>query len=195
MTPPCATRLQPRGLPDRRQRPRLRASAKRKAAQEILGSGQPRRASLPDNDAIDAALLSHLQLFDDEHARRVSRRRQVALDLMDLLQDYEPMVTGAVWKGIVAEHAPIHLQSFSDHAKELAIFLVNQGIAYDPVTMPHLSGRGEAEAMAFYWRDEPVIVSTMICASSVLRHAGAARARLAERGNRQALLARWTNEQ
>ncbi len=160
------------------------ATAKHKAAQALsAGNG---RAVLPDNDDIDAALLEHLRLFDDDHDDRVRRRREVALELMDMLAEFEPMLTGAVWKGIVAEHAPIHLQAFSDSAKDLAIDLLNRNISYDAVTVPHLSGRGEAEALAFYWRDEPVILATYD--RRELRSGKRRGNRAAERGSRGALI-------
>ena len=160
------------------------ASAKVKAAQALAAGGS--RAALPDNDDIDAALLDHLRLFDDEHDSRVRRRRQVALELMEMLADYDPMLTGAVWKGIVAEHAPIHLQAFSDSAKDLAIELLNRNVRYEAVSVPHLSGRGEAEALAFYWRDEPVLLATYD--RRELRSAPRRGHREPERGSRAALL-------
>lgn len=162
------------------------ASAKIKAAQAVLGGASLPRNALPDNDDIDAALLEHLRLFDADHDARVRRRREAALELMEMFEDFDPMVTGAVWKGIVAEHAPIHLQAFSDSTKDLAIDLLNRDIPFEAVTVPHLSGRGEAEAMAFYWRDEPVILAAY--ERRELRSAPRRSARPPERGSRQALL-------
>jgi hypothetical protein len=135
------------------------ASAKRKAQQQILGNASAPRNALPDNDLIDAALLEHLSLFDDDHTDRVKRRRTVALELMDMLENFNLHLTGAVWKGIVTEYAPIHLQAFSDDSKEMTITLLTRRIRFDSVTVPHLKGTGEVEAMTFYWRDEPVILS------------------------------------
>ncbi|MEZ5658781.1 MAG: UDP-N-acetylmuramate--alanine ligase [Burkholderiaceae bacterium] len=160
------------------------ASAKFKAAESLGCAGM--RQSLPDNEDIDAALLAHLQLFDEDHEARVRRRREVALELMEMLSDHDPMLTGAVWKGIVAEHAPIHLQAFSDNAKDLAIDLLNRNIRFDAVTVPHLSGRGEAEALAFFWRDEPVLLATYD--RREMRSAPRKGSRPAERGSRQALI-------
>jgi hypothetical protein len=136
------------------------ASAKRRAARQIAGD-RPLRSAMPDNDEIDAALLEHLNLFDDEHPRRVFRRRQVAAALMRNLADFSPYLTGAVWKGIVAEHAPIHLQLFHDDPKEIEIALLNAGIRFDVETLPHFRDRtrDEVEAIVFWWREEPVMLS------------------------------------
>mgnify|MGYP001009879489 FL=1 len=53
-------------------------------------------------------------------------------------------------------------------------------------TVPHLSGRGEAEALAFYWRDEPVLLATYD--RREMRSAPRKGSRQAERGSRQALI-------
>ena len=135
------------------------ASAKRKAARQILGNGAPPGRSLPDNDMIDAALLEHLSLFDDGHAERVARRRRVAADLMRALEGFAPYLTGAVWKGIVAEHAPIHLQLFHDNPKEVEVHLLNEGVRFEVDTTPHFRNRDEVEAILFWWRNEPVMLS------------------------------------
>ena len=135
-------------------------SAKRKAAKQVFGDGHVSAALLPDNDQIDQFLLEHLQLFDPDHDQRVARYRQAALFWMERLADFNPYLAGAVWKGIVAEHAPIHLQAFTDEAKDLEIQLLNDGIQFDVVEIAHFAGRGDVPALTFYWeRDLPILVS------------------------------------
>src|SRR5690606_20896621 len=135
------------------------AAAKRKAAREITGRSRLPASALPDNDAIDDALAEHLALFDDEHEARVLRRREAAASLMQWLAPFDPYLTGAVWKGIVAEHAPIHLQAFHDNPKDIGIALLDHRIDYETTTMAHLRDTSEVETLAFYWRDEPVLLS------------------------------------
>ena len=91
-------------------------SAKRKAARQVFGDGHINAAMLPDNDEIDQSLLEHLELFDRAHELRVARYREAALYWMEQLDEFNPYLAGAVWKGIVAPHAPIHLQVFTDDA-------------------------------------------------------------------------------
>jgi len=161
-------------------------AAKRKAAREITGRNRPPVAALPDNDAIDDALAEHFALFDEEHDARVLRRREVAASLMQWLEPFDPYLTGAVWKGIVAEHAPIHLQVFHDNSKEIGIALLDHQVRFETTTMAHLRDASEVETFAFYWQDEPVLLS--LYARDDLR--GALRpsgARGAERGNLRAL--------
>ena len=135
------------------------ASAKRKAAQRLLGERGGAKASMPDNEEIDAALLEHLQLFDTGHAERVARRRRVAAELMLRLEAFQPYLTGAVWKGIVTEHAPIHLQLFHDNTKDVQIDLLNRGVDFDVGSMPHFRGGPDVEAIRFWMADSPVLLS------------------------------------
>ena len=133
--------------------------AKRKAARELFGDGVP-RAVMPDNDEVDEALREHLDLFDAEpHAQRVSAMRDAALALMQELAPFDPHVTGAAWKGIVAEHAMLHLQLFSDSGKEVAIHLLNAGIEPQATEAPHFRGQGTVEALAFEYRGQTVLLS------------------------------------
>ena len=161
-------------------------SAKRKAARQVWGpSAMPKRA-MPDNETVDQALLEHLSLFDEGHLDRVRRRRQVALELMTLLEDYNLHLTGAVWKGIVTEFSPVHLQAFHDNTKEITMTLLNRGIDFTPVMLPHLKGSGEVEAMTFYWHDEPVIIA----AYEAREWRSAPRSTNPDRGSKAALQAR-----
>lgn len=163
-------------------------SAKQKAAREVAGGDRLPRNTLPDNDEIDTALREHLALFDDEHPQRLARMRRAALALMDRLADFTPLATGAVWKGIAAEHAPIHLQLFHDNAKEVAFRLLGDGIEGEAGTMPHFRlPESEVEALGFEWRGEPVVLS--LYAHDDLRGALRAVDGRVQRGNRAALAA------
>jgi hypothetical protein len=137
-------------------------SAKRKAVQQLLDGDAPPRGAMPDNGEVDEALREHLALFDDGHPARVARMRRVALALMRELADYGPYLTGAVWKGIVSEHAPIHLQLFHDDVKDVEMRLLNDGVDFEVGEVPHFrgdGGRGDVEALMTTWRGEPVMLS------------------------------------
>lgn len=163
-------------------------SAKKKAARRVFGADSIPKGVLPDNDEIDAALREHLDLFDEDHAARWQRRGRVALALMQRLAAFQPYATGAVWKGIVAEHAPIHLQLFHDNAKEIEVDLLNDGIDFDVATLPHFRGPGEVEVLAFEWQDETVLLS--LYGSDDLRGALKGGEAGPQRGDRQALARR-----
>lgn len=137
-------------------------SAKRKAAQQLLDDRSVPRGAMPDNTEVDEALREHLALFDDDHPARVERMRRTALALMRRLAGYTPFLTGAVWKGIVAEHAPIHIQMFHDDTKDIEMRLLNDGIDFDVGEVAHFRGdgaRADVEALMLTWRGEPVMLS------------------------------------
>lgn len=134
-------------------------SAKRKAARDVLGEGRIGHASLPDNDLVDHFLLEHLDLFDPGHGARVVRYREVALAWMTRLAAYNPYLTGAAWKGIVAVHAPVHVQLFTDDQKELEIGLIDDRIDYDVSDFPHFAGHGEVPAFHFETEDVPMLLT------------------------------------
>jgi hypothetical protein len=156
-------------------------SAKRKAVEQLLDDARPPRGAMPDNAEVDEALREHLALFDDAHPARVARMRAVALALMGELAAFRPYLTGAVWKGIVAEHAPIHLQLFTDDVKDVEMRLLNDGHDFEVGEVPHFRGDGRAdvEALMLVWRGEPVMLT--LHPSDDLR--GALRGTPAERGD------------
>lgn len=160
-------------------------SAKRRALEQVTGGRSAPRGAVPDNAEVDAALAEHLALFDDGHPARVDRMRRVALALMDRLADFRPHLTGAVWKGIVAEHVPIHLQLFVDDPKDVQARLIDERLEHDVGEVPHFrgDGRDDVEALMLHWRDEPVMLS--LYRTDELR--GALRGTPPERGDAAAL--------
>jgi hypothetical protein len=134
--------------------------AKQRAAAEIFGRTIP-KAAMPDQVEIEAALLEHLNLFDEQgHRERCHQLRRACASLMQLLSEFKPFVTGAAWKGIVAEHAHGHLQVFSDDSKELCFFLLNQGLQFDSVEVAHFSRRNSfIEALSLEWQGWPFQIS------------------------------------
>lgn len=135
-------------------------AAKLKAARQVLGGASAPRGAMPDSDEIDHALREHLELFDPDHGERLARRREVAVEWMTRLAHFQPYLTGAVWKGICADHAPIHLQLFHDNAKEVEMQLLDDRLRFDVATLPHFRDpRESVEALAFEWRGEPVLLS------------------------------------
>ncbi len=162
-------------------------SARAKAVKRTVGERTIARGSVPDDEELETALLEYLELFDPEHRERLHRRRKVALEWMSELQAFQPYATGAVWRGIAAEHAPVHLQLFHDNPKDVEIDLLNRGVRFEVLTLPSLHDRNaEVEALSFFWRGEPVLLS--LHDSRDVRGALKRDARgRADRGDRQAL--------
>jgi len=102
--------------------------AKRKAARQ---AGAPDSRNLPNNVEIEEALRAYQDLYQaEEHPELLARLRGLALETMRLLEPFEPHLTGSVLSGAVGRHGDIHLQLYTDSAKELEIFLLNRGIPF-----------------------------------------------------------------
>jgi len=100
--------------------------AKKKAARQL---GLPLHTPLPDNAEVEAELRAYRSLYDEEgHVELLDALRRSALDLLDLLADFRPYLTGSVLDGTAGEHSFIDLLLFADSAKEVEIFLLNRGI-------------------------------------------------------------------
>ncbi|HZX32830.1 MAG TPA: hypothetical protein VFF03_15880 [Rhodocyclaceae bacterium] len=105
--------------------------AKKKAARQL---GLPDHTAFPDNAEVEAELRAYLSIYrDGEHAILLHNLRQTALELMELLADFRPYLTGSVLDGTAGEHSRIDILLFADSAKEVEIFLLNQGIDFEHV--------------------------------------------------------------
>jgi hypothetical protein len=102
--------------------------AKRKAAQQM---GAPDTRNLPTNAEIDQALRVFRELFQkDEHQEVLRALRRQALEAMELLQAFNPYLTGSVLSGSAGRHSDINLLLYTDSPKEVEIFLMNRQIPY-----------------------------------------------------------------
>lgn len=100
--------------------------AKKKAARQL---GLPEHTAFPDNAEVEAELRAYRSLYQDEgHAELLSALRHSALELLELLVDFNPWLTGSVLDGTAGEHSHIDILLFADSAKEVEIFLLNRGI-------------------------------------------------------------------
>ena len=105
-------------------------SAKRRAAEELYGAGT--RVTLPDNAVVESELRRYLATFGgDGHRQRLLALRQVAATLMQRLEGFNPHVVGAVLNGTATEHSDVHLHLFADSAKDVELFLLDQGTDFE----------------------------------------------------------------
>ncbi|MDO9635687.1 MAG: hypothetical protein Q7I95_01895, partial [Thiobacillus sp.] len=80
-------------------------SAKRKAARQL---GAPDSGNLPDNQQIEEALRSYQALYQaDETRTQLALLRQVAIEYMEQLADFDPHLTGSVLNGTAGRHTGI----------------------------------------------------------------------------------------
>lgn len=109
--------------------------AKKKAARQL---GLPDHTSFPDNAEVEEELRAYRSLYqDEEHAELLHSLRETALELMELLADYRPYLTGSVLDGTAGPQSNIDILLFADSAKDVEIFLLNQGIDYEHAEPRH----------------------------------------------------------
>jgi hypothetical protein len=105
------------------------AAAKQKAARQM---GVTEKGLLPDNREIEAALRTHLSLFQcDTQPRECRALRQIAVDVMRRLQLFSPWLVGSVLSGTANRFSPIELEIVTDDAKQLEMFFLNQGLPFE----------------------------------------------------------------
>lgn len=128
--------------------------AKRKAARQL---GAVNADELPNNAEIEAEVRTHLALFqDEEHLERQHAMRLAAIEVMRELQDFRPYLTGAVLEGTAGRYSEVELDLFPESAKEVEIFFLNHGVAYEH-REPRRNQPDAPEAiLAFDWDDIPV---------------------------------------
>jgi hypothetical protein len=171
------------------------ATAKRKAARQVVGDTRIDGTWLPDNDQIEEEIREYQALFQSDSQPAVLRRlREIALEWMQRLDAFNPFLTGAVLNGTAGEHSDIHLQIFCDNAKDVAIWLLNANVQYEVSETRHFAARGYVETLSFMWRasrnEEPVGVHVALYNTDDLRGAVRADARgRVPRANAQALQA------
>lgn len=134
-------------------------SAKRKAARQVLGDAPNPPNVLPDNDMIEEQVRQYNALFlADSQPARLFQLRMIALQVMEALQQFHPLLSGPVLNGTAGPHDEIYLQLFAESAKEIHIFLLNKNVVLDMSESPHFKGaRYDAvETASFLWKNEGV---------------------------------------
>ena len=128
--------------------------AKRKAARQ-LGAGP--NEELPTNSEIDDAVRAYQTLYlADEQPEQLRTLRSATLELMAELDRFRPYATGGVVDGTAGRFTAIELQVFADSAKDVELFLLNNGVDFDSRD-PRRPDRNSPETtLLFDWDDLPV---------------------------------------
>lgn len=104
------------------------AQAKRKAARSL---GLPEGTPLPENAEVDSELRIYQRLFqNDEQTERIEHLRRKAAEMMEIMQRFNAYLTGPVLDGSAGRYAEIDIQLFTDSAKDVEIFLLNQHLDF-----------------------------------------------------------------
>jgi hypothetical protein len=150
------------------------ATAKRKAARQLLGEARVPGEWLPDNEQIEAEVRAYQALFHaDTQPRVLALLRRVALLAMEDLAPFRPYLAGAVLNGTATEHSDIHLQCFCDSPKDVALHLLNAGVDFETSETRHFAGRGEVETLSFLWKGQwPALRDARLLAGEVRAELG-----------------------
>ena len=123
------------------------AAAKRRALKML---GLPQRTALPDNAQVEDAVREHLAIFcTDTQPAELAALRALALQWMQRLAPFQPLLGGAVWRGTATRLSDVYLQLFADDAKAVEMALLDQRIAYDATRVAGLQGQ-EVDALSIH---------------------------------------------
>lgn len=146
-------------------------AAKRKAVRQL---GLPEGKNLPSNQEVELALRDYRQLYQPEHGNVLHRLRLHAAKLLERFDRFSPYLTGSVLSGLAGPHSDINLLIYTDDAKAVEVFCINQGLVYkmDPQ-------RGGADFPTLRFEDDGITVRLSIRPENEARVHGTERVRLA----------------
>ncbi|MDP3088047.1 MAG: hypothetical protein Q8M99_07710 [Methylotenera sp.] len=105
------------------------AYAKKKACRQFEGLDN---SALPSNSEIEEELKLYNALFlSDEQPENLINLRKNALFTMQLLEKFNPHLTGAVLDGTAGLGSETHIHLFADSLKDVEMFLLNQDIPFE----------------------------------------------------------------
>jgi len=130
--------------------------AKRKAARAL---GASESESLPTNDEIEAELRSYQALYqEEEHPQRLRQLREVALEVMALLDPFRPYLTGGVLDGTAGRYAEVEIELFADSSKDVEILLLSHNISYEIAESQRQGPDAPEVRLRLGWDGVPVIL-------------------------------------
>lgn len=121
--------------------------AKRKAARQL---GVEDANCLPGNAEIETELRLYLQLYlSESHPASLRQLRSDALATMNMLERFDPQLTGPVLDGTAGRYAETDIHLFADNAKEVEFFLLNNKIPYQTSARLYHSGHEQFQIPIF----------------------------------------------
>jgi predicted nucleotidyltransferase len=131
--------------------------AKRKAARQ-LGAGESE--ALPSNEEVAIELRAYQSLYqDDEQVERLRELRLAALEVMELLADFRPYLTGAVLDGTAGRYAEVEIELFADSAKDVEIYLLSRNISYEIAESRQQRPDAPETRLRIEWQDATILLS------------------------------------
>lgn len=116
-------------------------AAKRKAAAHL---GARETQNMPRNVEIEEALQQYQRLFQsDSQPEQLRALRLAARQAMQLLSGFEPRLVGSVLSGSAGQYSDVNLHLFADTPEDVALFLMQSEIPFEPADRRLRLGRGE----------------------------------------------------
>ena len=152
-------------------------TAKRKAARS-LGAGDGE--ALPTNEEIELELRAWQSLFqEDEQRERLHDLRITALEIMQLLGEFHPYLTGGALDGTAGRYSVLEIELFADSSKDVEIALLSHGISYDIAT----TRRTDIDTqLTLQWNDLPVMITIYPFAAERQQVSGTQKGKARKRG-------------
>ena len=86
----------------------------------------------------------------DERRERLLRMRREALEVMELLKEFNPKLIGSVWRGTANRNSDIDIVVFSRDRNPVIEALTNRGLKIIAVEVAHAVKNGSGEATHIY---------------------------------------------
>ncbi len=103
--------------------------AKRKAGRQL---GIMEDNCMPTNAEVEEEIKLFHEIYNsDGQAEALQQLRSDALIVMQMLERFNPYLTGAVLDGTAGRHAPTDIHLYADSLKEVEMFLLNQQVPYE----------------------------------------------------------------
>ena len=118
---------------------------------------------MPTNDEVDAALQAYRALYRQEHGDELRALRELAVRVMAELAAFNPYLTGSVLRGSAGKYAGVHLQLFTESAKQVELQLLNNGVKFRTGNRRLFAGHLVVDAPVLtYARDEIEVHLTLL---------------------------------
>jgi hypothetical protein len=144
------------------------ASAKRKAARQ---AGVPETRQLPTNEEVDEALRVYQTLYaGDTHTERLRELRAHAVEAMRDLARFNPYLTGSVLTGSAGKYADINLHLYTDSAKAVEIYLLDNDVPYHAGQTRLYVAEDAKIVPTFTIDDDGIEIELIVLALDDLRH-------------------------
>src|ERR1035438_1980312 len=131
--------------------------AKRKAARALgAGEGEAR----PTNQEVEAELRAYQSIYQEaELPGRLKLLRETALEVMEVLADFRPYLSGSVLDGTAGRYAEVELELFADSGKDVEIMLLSDDISYEIADNSRQIPDGAETQLRLDWNGIPLLLS------------------------------------